>query len=64
MSPRDQEIFDLINIRMKRILTVAQSSLPESQFLAFRRIVLNEFGKSGLEKELARILAEKHHKER
>jgi RNase P/RNase MRP subunit POP5 len=49
---------------MKRILTVAQSSLPESQFLAFRRIVLNEFGKSGLEKELARILAEKHHKER
>lgn len=64
MSPRDQEIFDLINIRMKRILMVAQSSLPESQFLAFRRIVLNEFGKSGLEKELARILAEKHHKER
>ena len=64
MTPLLQEILDLITVRKKQILTVAQAALPESQFIAFRRIVLDEFGKSGLEKELARVLAEKRHKER
>lgn len=64
MTPLYQNILDLITVRKKRILTVAQSSLPESQFIAFRRIVLNEFGKSGLEKELERVFADKQRKER
>jgi len=38
--------------------------LSEAQFKAFRQIFLDEFGKSGLEKDLERILAEKQRKER
>ncbi len=57
-------IIERINVRKRKILQVAQSSLSESQFKAFRQIFLDEFGKSGLEKDLERVLAEKHHKER
>jgi hypothetical protein len=46
------------------VLLVAQSSLPESQYKAFRQIFLDEFGKGGLEKELARVFAGDRHKER
>jgi len=43
---------------------VAESSLPASQFKAFRQIFLDEFGQSGLEKELVRVFAEDRHEER
>ncbi|PTQ78876.1 hypothetical protein C8R26_101192 [Nitrosomonas oligotropha] len=59
-----QVIVELLNTRKNRVLLVAQSSLPESQYKAFRQIFLNEFGKGGLEKELERVIAEKQHKER
>jgi hypothetical protein len=36
-------------------LLVAQASLPSSQFQAFRTVVLNEFGRNGLEGELERL---------
>ena len=49
------QIFELVNYRVTRILLVAQSSLPGSQFQAFRTLVLNEFGRSGLERELERL---------
>lgn len=58
------EVLELLNARKNRVLLVAESSLPESQFKAFRQIFLNEFGKGGLEKELEKIIAEKQHKER
>lgn len=58
------EVLELLNARKNRVLLVAESSLPESQFKAFRQIFLNEFGKGGLEKELEKVIAEKHHKER
>lgn len=64
MTPLYQVIIELLNARKNRVLLVAQSSLPESQFKAFRQLFLDEFGKGGLEKELARVLAEKQHKER
>lgn len=38
--------------RKRRILLVAQSALPPAQFEAYRKIVLDEFGKSGLQSEL------------
>ena len=38
----------LINARVNRVLLVGQSSLPESQFVAFRKLVLDEFGERGL----------------
>ncbi len=59
-----QMILELLNARKNRVLLVAQSSLPESQFKAFRQIFLDEFGKSGLEKDLERIIAEKQRKDR
>lgn len=64
MSVLYQMIMELLNARKKRVLLVAQSSLPESQFKAFRQIFLDEFGKSGLEKDLEKVLAEKQYKER
>lgn len=64
MTSLYQVIIELLNARKNRVLLVAQSSLPESQYKAFRQIFLNEFGKGGLEKELERVLAEKQHKER
>lgn len=59
-----QMILELLNPRKNRVLLVAQSSLSESQFRAFKKLFLDEFGQSGFEKDLERILAEKQHKER
>lgn len=53
-----QTLLAAINVRKRRILEVAESSLPESQFRAFRRIFLYEFGEQGLEGELQKIYAE------
>lgn len=64
MTPLYQVIIELLNARKNRVLLVAQSSLPESQYKAFRQIFLNEFGKGGLEKELEKVIAEKQRKER
>lgn len=64
MTPLYQVILERLNARKNRVLLVAQSSLPESQYKAFRQIFLNEFGKGGLEKELEKVITEKQHKER
>ncbi len=64
MSTLHEMILQLLNARKNRVLLVAQTSLPDSQFKAFRQIFLDEFGKGGLEKELVRVFAEKQHKER
>lgn len=53
-----QTLLELINARKNRVLLIAESSLPESQFRAFRKLFLCEFGDKGLEGELARIYAE------
>lgn len=37
------ELFQLIDSIMKQVLTLGQSSLPEHQFLAFRKMVLDYF---------------------
>jgi hypothetical protein len=55
-----QLILDLLNARKNRVLLLAQAALPDSQFQAFRTLFLNEFGKSGLERELVRLLDEKN----
>ena len=44
----------LLNPRLSRLLDVAQASLPESQFVAFHKLTLNEFGRTGLEGDLQR----------
>jgi hypothetical protein len=50
-----EDILDLLNARKCRVLMLAQAALPETQFQAFRTLFLNEFGKSGFERELARL---------
>lgn len=47
-----EAITGLINGRLKRVLLIAQAALPESQFQAFRSLVLDEFGNSGLLRDL------------
>jgi hypothetical protein len=45
-------IIELVKPRLNRVLTVAEAALPERQFSAFRKFMLDEFGKSGLERDL------------
>ena len=54
-----EDIDQLINIRINQLLLVAETALPSSQFQAFRKITLNEFGKNGLGRELERLFGEK-----
>ncbi len=55
-----EAITRLINRRVNRVLLFGQSALNNNQFEAFRKLVLDEFGRSGLAKELERVLTEKH----
>ncbi len=50
IDPRD--IVGLIKVRVGKTLTVAEAALPPSQFNAFKKLMLDEFGRSGLETEL------------
>ena len=54
-----QHVMDAIRPRINRVLLFAQSSLSEHQFQAFRKLVLDELGNSGLNKDLARLFDEK-----
>ncbi|MBC9070656.1 hypothetical protein IAI53_01630 [Thauera sp. CAU 1555] len=45
-------ILDALDRRKNNVLLAAQAALPDSQFQAFRKIVLNELGKSGFQREL------------
>ncbi len=56
-----EAVVALLNARKHRVLLIAQSSLPAHQFTAFRSLVLDEFGKNGLESELAELLDEGNH---
>lgn len=51
-----EQIMQLVNARVKNLLDLAELSLPQDKFPIFRKLTLNEFGKSGLGKELERVL--------
>ncbi|HJW54154.1 MAG TPA: hypothetical protein VJ577_02680 [Burkholderiaceae bacterium] len=55
-----------LNSRKSKLLDMAQAAFPQSQYIAFRKLLLNELGKQGFEQDLERILAEgsRQHKER
>ena len=59
-----EQIYQIINSRLTQVLLFAESSLSESQFQAFRKLTLDQFGKSGLYKDLDLILRNMNHKER
>lgn len=52
------KIVELLNVRKNKVLLIAKTALPESQFLAFKKLFLDEFGMRGLESELARVIFE------
>jgi hypothetical protein len=59
-----EEIMELVRMHLSRVLLMAESSLSESQFKAYRKLVLDEFGQSGLDKELEAIFKKEIQKER
>lgn len=54
-----ESLLPIIHVRVKKILDLAELCLPEDKFILFRKLTLNEFGKSGLEKELERVFCSK-----
>ena len=48
----------LVKPRMRRVLEFGELAIPPAQFAAFRKLVLDEFGRSGLESELERVFQE------
>ncbi len=60
MSTLAKTIVDVLNARKSKVLLIAEAALSQSQYLAFRKLFLNEFGKGGFEGELVRVIAESH----
>lgn len=52
------EILSAIDRKKSRILLFAEASLPASQFQAFRKLVLDELGTSGLVTELKKLYSD------
>ena len=61
MNPLEALIAAL-NARMNHVLLVAEAALPQSQFQAFRKIALDQFGRSGFQRDVQQVLSE--HSER
>ena len=59
-----ENIDQLLNLHLSRLLLVVEAALPSSQFQVLRKFALNEFGNNGLGKELERLFGEKQHKAR
>lgn len=51
-------ILELLNTRKNKILLVAEAALPERQFLAFKKVFLDELGMRGFESELVQLMEE------
>jgi hypothetical protein len=60
-KPADrQQLQIIINSRLNKLLTIAEAALPTSQFQAFRKLTLDEFGKSGLANDLDQYFKQHH----
>ena len=59
-----EAIREVLNIRKGRLLLFAEAALPQGQFQAFRKLVLDELGRTGLEQDLVRVVADLRHQER
>ena len=51
-----EAILAALNCRKNHVLLVAQAALPQSQYEAFRKLFLDQFGKSGFEVDLKAVL--------
>ena len=59
-----ETIREVLNVRKRRVLLFAEAALPQAQFQAFRKLVLEELGNTGLEQDLVRVVAEVRQRER
>jgi len=59
-----EPIREVLNVRKRRLLLFAEASLPQGQFQAFRKLVLDELGNTGLEQDLVRVVADIRQRER
>lgn len=50
-----REVLDIYSGVCNRVLRIAEASLPEAQFKAFRRLVLDEFGEQGAQKHMKQL---------
>ncbi len=48
-------IMKLLNAHVKQVLDVAELSMPGDKLILFRKVILDQFGKSGFGKELERV---------
>jgi len=51
-----QLVLDRLNERKNRLLLTAQVGLPANQYDAYRKILLDELGRNGFEKDLEEVL--------
>jgi hypothetical protein len=59
-----EQIEQLISPRVNHVLLIGQASMSESQFQAYRKLILATFGKNGLSKDLDNVFCSQLHKER
>jgi hypothetical protein len=60
-----EEIMELVRVSLiGPILRYAESSLPEGQFRAYRRLVLDQFGGKGFGRELDKLFLNRKQPER
>lgn len=55
---------ELLNLRKRRLLLFAEAALPEGQYRAFRKLLLDELGSNGLEQDLVRVVADARREDR
>jgi hypothetical protein len=53
-----EAIREVLNLRKRRLLLFAEAALPHGQFHAFRKLLLDELGSTGLEQDLVRVVAD------
>lgn len=53
-----EHVLAAVNVRVSQVLLVAESSLGATQFPAFRKFVLDQFGNNGLVKDLKQLPSE------
>lgn len=50
-----EDINQVVNARLNQVLLIGQSSMSASQYQAYRKLILKEFGRNGLAKELDKL---------
>ncbi len=50
-----RDVLDIYSTVCNRVLRMAEASLPATQFKAFRRLVLDEFGEQGAQQQVKRL---------